>query len=250
MTAGSERRSGRRLVSRVLAVAASLATALSILTFLVLTDIRLVASDIGIYRQHFAASGAVGRTGLEVDDLVRVITRVLDYSMGRRADLQFDRAELDGGPAGRPAFTQREVQHMVDVRALFARAEAWRWTGLVVGLLGVATAFVLLSRRGAVLSLAVAISAVSGLALAALGLVGVLALTAFDPLWDLFHEVVFTNDLWLLPRGSLLIEMLPLSLFQGLVLRVAALFALEAAVLLVAGLVIGRRMRRLPADPS
>lgn len=246
MTAGHR----GRLAPRLLAVAFSAIAALSLLTFLLITDIRLVARDITVYRASFATSGATARTGLDVDQLTRVITRVIDYSMGRRPDLQLDRAELDGGPPGRPALTQREVRHMVDVRALFARAETWRWGSLVLSGLGAGVVFLLLSRRGALLALSVAAAVVSSAVLLGLAAIGALALTAFDPFWDFFHELAFTNDLWLLPRGSLLIEMLPLSLFQSLVLRVAGLFALEAVLLLVTGLVIGRRVRGLPGEPA
>ena len=53
------------------------------------------------------------------------------------------------------------------------------------------------------------------------------ALIDFDSFWRNFHEIFFTNDLWLLdPRTDILIMMVPLQFFYDLVMRIVITFVL------------------------
>ena len=48
------------------------------------------------------------------------------------------------------------------------------------------------------------------------------ALVDFNRFWTVFHEIFFTNDLWLLdPRVSVMINMFPEEFFFGMVMRIA-----------------------------
>ena len=217
----------RAAAATILAVA----VAISAFIFLVVADIELVAGRLEFYRRSFVRSGAVEKTGLDVDQLTWVVRRVLDYSTGRRADLQFDLAELDGGEPGRPAFIRRELDHMRDVRALFEKARVLKWVALGAAA-AAASALALLERRAALLRLARAFAGVSVAIILGWGACAAAALADFGGFWDLFHEVLFTNDLWLLPEDSLLIKMLPESLFRSLALAVLGLFAVQTVVIL------------------
>ena len=70
---------------------------------------------------------------------------------------------------------------------------------------------------------------------AAVGIaVGVLAIVGFESAWERLHEIIFTNDLWLLdPRTDRLIQMFPESFWQEATFIVVGL-ALAEAVALVA----------------
>lgn len=228
-------------VQAALAALVALAVGLALPAFLLLGDIELVAHDLSAYRASFVETGAPARTGLTEDQLVWVISRTVDYATGRRADLQFDRADLDGGPPGRPAFTPDEVKHMADVRLLFGLARTWRRALLGAALTGT-VALLLLDRRRAGVRLARGLVAGATLALASWALLAVAVLVGFGPFWTAFHETLFTNDLWLLPESSLLIRMLPESLFQSLALEVVGLFSLETVLILVAAVIYLRRV--------
>jgi integral membrane protein (TIGR01906 family) len=192
-----------------------------------------VAYDLSAYRGSFATTGTPGRTGLDEDQLVWVTKRALDYATGRRADLQFDRAELDGGPPGRPAFTARETEHMIDVRELFARAAGWRLAALGVAAAAAVALVALEGRRAGTRRLARGLVFASVLSMLVWAGLAVPMVSSFTAFWDSFHLSLFDNDLWQLPRGSLLIEMLPESLFQRLALEVAGLFTAEVLLILV-----------------
>jgi len=207
---------------------------------LLLSVVRAVTGFVPAYRGVLHAGEAAQATDLSGAELEAALRRVIDYSLGRRADLQFTMPPHSARP-GQPAFSQREIEHMVDVRELFhavgvAAIVAW-------GTLGAVAAAGLVARRtGHRIDLertwaaAGRWAAASGLGL--LALAGILALADFDWFWDQFHYLFFANDLWQLPAGSLLIVMLPPHLFARLVGLVGAAWG----TLLVACWLWGRRV--------
>ena len=67
------------------------------------------------------------------------------------------------------------------------------------------------------------------------GGVGIVALVGFDGAWNQLHEVLFTNDLWLLdPRTDRLIQMFPETFWAEATFIVVGM-ALAEAVVLVGG---------------
>jgi integral membrane protein (TIGR01906 family) len=57
----------------------------------------------------------------------------------------------------------------------------------------------------------------------------------FEPLWDRFHEVVFTNDLWRLnPATDRLIQMFPEAFWAEATFIVGALTVAEALAIVIA----------------
>jgi len=238
----------RRTVDVACGLVALLA-AVSLFVFLLLANVEVAAYHINTYRKSFAATGAPARTGFTLDQLTQVISRVLDYSTGRRADLQFDRAELDSGPPGRPAFTPRELDHMVDVRRLFTRTRTVRWTALGMAAAGAAF-LVFRERRRGLSRLARGIVFTAVISMAVWGGLAVVVVAGFDGFWTQFHLALFPNDLWRLPVDSLLIRMLPPELFQSLSLEVLGLFTAEVLALGALALVCLRRASRAGTSGS
>ena len=144
-----------------------------------------------------------------------------------------------------------EQQHMRDVRdlivladrvarecttlaAIFAIAAAWTGAGLArrlrVGLLG-------------------ALCGIGVLALVAGGFALAMNTAGFERLFVLMHEMLFTNDLWLLnPSTDILIRMMPQPLFEAALLRViaqaGASFAAVALALAALYGLVGGMIRR------
>ncbi|MDD2428822.1 MAG: DUF1461 domain-containing protein [Eubacteriales bacterium] len=145
-------------------------------------------------------------------DLAATIT---DYLSGKTDDMQL---EIEQNGEVLPAFGQREMAHMKDVRGLVALGQNIRWA--LVFIMGLALALFLLRQRG-ILKIEVRdveLGYVAG-ALAFYGILLVLAAWAlidFDGLFTLMHELTFSNDLWLLnPQEDLLIQLMPESFFSG-----------------------------------
>jgi integral membrane protein (TIGR01906 family) len=230
-------------VRRVFSFLAALAVGLALPVVAFLLNVEIIAYHREAYRSSFLETGAAAVTGISVDRLEWVIIRTVDYATGRREDLQFDRAEVDGGPVGRPALSRTEITHMADVRDLFQVAATARRVALGVVLLGALTVILLDKRRAAArlgrglgLGTLVFMGAGAGLAAA--------LLTGFGSFWTTFHEILFSNDLWLLPEDSLLIQMLPEPLFQRLALEIVGLLAVELAGILGLSLALARRGSR------
>lgn len=117
-----------------------------------------------------------------------------------------------------PAFSQKEIQHLEDVKGLIALANTLRFTALGLAAMAIIAFFVirktaspefigLISPQRA-LSLALFLFLGAALALAVWGLID------FNSLFYAFHRVLFRNDLWLLDaRQDLLLQLMPEGLF-------------------------------------
>ena len=168
--------------------------------------------------------------GISREEQVLVNGDLAAYLAGRSDSL--DRPVTLRGEALDSPFNDREKRHMEDVRRLFRVGLMARAVLLAAGaaLLG---AGLLMGRRrarrwGALMALCLMTAA--GVLLALL-----LWRADFDRLFIRFHQLIFTNDLWLLdPATDAMIRMLPEPFFEGMAARggVAAAVGAAAAYLL------------------
>jgi integral membrane protein (TIGR01906 family) len=135
---------------------------------------------------------------------------------------------------GSPLFSDRELSHMHDVKAVtqgFLRA----WYAVLAVLLLIAVwawragwgwAFLVGARRGGKLTLLLA------LAVGAIGTVG--ASGSGDIFWEFFsdfHGLFFTGESWLFSYSDTLIRLYPLQFWQDAVLYIGVITAVAAAAL-------------------
>lgn len=109
------------------------------------------------------------------------------------------------------AFSEKELSHLSDVRALFALCK-WVYRALLAAALACALALVLTkappydAAKGYLRALIVLLALCAALIL--------WAAVDFDGLFTLMHRVLFTNNLWLLDaRTDLLVQLMPLPFF-------------------------------------
>ena len=82
--------------------------------------------------------------------------------------------------------------------------------------------------------------------LAAVTLIIIAACIDFNSLFILFHQIAFTNDLWLLdPRTDLLIRLMPIEFFVSYAAIIGGLWLLGMAALLVFATI---RIKKLKAN--
>ena len=134
-------------------------------------------------------------------------------------------------------FNDREKAHMVDVKNLFIGG-MWLRRGAILIL---AISFLVLIKTKAdwkqllPKSFLITIGSFVGITLAA----GVLFMTDFHRYFMIFHEIFFTNDLWLLdPDTDLLMRMLPEGFFLDMVKRIGLIFLILMVIVLVISVVI------------
>jgi integral membrane protein (TIGR01906 family) len=134
-----------------------------------------------------------------------------------------------------PIFTADESAHMADVRSVFRGAEIVALLALFVAAVRVARA----RRRGGALRL---IRAGALTAVAIVGVIGLAAAVAFEPLFLLFHQVFFPQGNFLFAPDSNLIRLYPEWYWQGITAGVAVSF-IAVALLAVGAAHIALRRR-------
>lgn len=100
-------------------------------------------------------------------------------------------------------YTERERAHMLDVRLLYRRAKVTAAGAALIGVMLLISA--VRSRRPRWRDALLPFVALAGLA-------GGAALF-FEPLFTMFHRLLFPNDLWLLPENAKMIRLLPEEVF-------------------------------------
>ena len=202
---------------------------LAIPLFILSASVAWAVNDEGLYRQGFDDYDISHRTGIPPDKLWVVGAEIRRYFNSSEEPLSV-RARVYGEE--RDLFTPREVAHMRDVKVLIQRVYLVMQVAgafLVAGIIG----GIIWYRGSSPDRLSMLFHWGGWLTLALMMGVGFLALTGFDALFLKFHQIVFTNDLWLLdPRTDYLIILFPQGFWFDATMRVA-LTAVTAALGLV-----------------
>ncbi|MFN0096095.1 MAG: TIGR01906 family membrane protein [Dehalococcoidia bacterium] len=208
--------------------------------FLITANVRFLAGEERLYERGFRKYDADKVTGLPLTELDRAAAEIIDYFEDEAATL---RIRVTRAGEEEALFNQREVEHMVDVKRVMRFVFRLNEASLAFVLTYVAGVF-LWARSGSMRRLAKEVLAAIALMAALAAAVGALALIGFEALWERFHEIVFTNDLWQLnARTDRLIQMFPEEFWQEMTLFLVAMTAVEVVVLVaaaVAYLVFGR----------
>ncbi|MBR3505403.1 MAG: TIGR01906 family membrane protein [Clostridia bacterium] len=199
-----------------------------------LTGLGVVFLDANRYTALMDELDVYPEVGIPREEQVLVNGDLAAYLAGKTDSL--DRPVTLRGEAVASPFNEREKRHMEDVRRLFRAGLAARAALLAVGAACVVAGLTLGRRRarrfGALLALCLFTAA--GLLLAAL-----LWRADFNILFIRFHELIFTNDLWLLdPATDAMIRMLPEPFFAGMAAQGGVAAAVGAAAAFLAGALI------------
>lgn len=220
----------------------SLAFVVALPLLIVLTNVRVAASEPRIQILGFSrydVSGTTGVARIELDEAARDISR---YFRDDRQALG-TRVHIDGEETA--LFNPREVGHMRDVKALMQGAFRLQELAFVVVAAYVSIA-VLWSRERSLRRLA-RLAMVGGLVTCGLlGLTAAAMLVGFEELFVQFHLLSFSNDLWQLdPRTDHLVQMFPIEFWFQVSLAVGVISILEgAAVTLAASIYLWRSGRQ------
>lgn len=147
-------------------------------------------------------------------DLKLVSEKLADYLENKTDSLAF---KITYAGEERLAFNNREVQHMVDVKDIFIKLNYLKLITLllIIGIIAIIRKKYLLNAMYYSGGLSFSISVILGLVFA----------INFNKAFIFFHEIAFSNDLWLLnPKTDLLINLLPLSFFTNISVHILVLF--------------------------
>ena len=232
-------------VMTLLSRLSALAFILAIPVFLVTSNVRFFASETRFYERGFREYNAAGVTGVSLPELDRAAAELASY-FENDAPLLSTTVQLDGAEA--PLYNEREISHMKDVKTLMRFVYRLNEFSLAVVITYIASVF-LWSREKSLRTLAAQALAGVGVGFAALGFVGVFAITGFDAAWTRFHKIVFNNDLWILdPSRDRLIQMFPEPFWQEATYIIGVLTLVEVA--LIVGVALSYLAATRHARPS
>lgn len=216
----------------------SLLLGLSILVSLGLFAVDVCSFRRSFYEKEYSKLNTAADMGMTHADLMDATDILLDYLKDRRDDLNLQ-TTVNGQTV--EMFDGREKAHMVDVKALYRNAmrAAWIAAGLSVLLILILAIGAKKHRRTALKW----VLAGFGLFMLVLGAAAIYAAVDFNSFWTNFHRLFFDNDLWLLYEDERLIQMVPEQFFSDLVARIVAAFAISAAVLMGANLLMQKRCK-------
>lgn len=173
---------------------------------------------------------APGRAGLGEAETRELAEQVRAFVAGEP-----ERALPATLPDGRPAFDEKAVSHLEDVRAVLAGARVATVVALAVAL--AALAWLVWSRRFRPLGVALAVACAMTTALTAVAVL--LALLDFGWFFAAFHALFFEEGTWQFAPDALLIRLFPEpfwvvsgAVWGGLALLSAALMGLAARAML------------------
>lgn len=194
---------------------------LSLIVFLLLSSIDMNCFNVTFFEEQYRELNTAESLWMPQEDLMKATTTLLDYLRGDVDSIEVD-VRING--VTQEAFNDREKAHMVDVRALYQHAMIVRWGALGGIILSLALSIV--ERRRHFLSvLSAGLLQVSVLFILFLCLLGVWIMADFNGFWTTFHQLFFTNDLWLLnPYTDLMINLFPEAFFNHLVVRIILWF--------------------------
>jgi integral membrane protein (TIGR01906 family) len=164
--------------------------------------------------------------GIDESTLDTIATKLAHYLNDIDDDLAF---EVDVFGERTQAFNARELQHMVDVKNIFQLMNRLKY--IFIGLI----LLIIIAIRKKYLIKSLVYAFISSLIF--LILLGLSVMIDFQRIFILFHELSFTNDLWILnPETDLLIRLLPLNFFKNITLNILLLFiSLNFGLLIIYG---------------
>ena len=122
-------------------------------------------------------------------------------------------------------FSNEEIIHLKEVKSLITKLN------IIISILVIITTIILLMNKGRVLNQLVISGSI------ALFIILLLSLINFNSLFTKFHEALFSNDYWLLPSNSLLIQTYSFDFFKSLTKRLALNIIISSFVLIIIGII-------------
>lgn len=186
---------------------------------LLLSILQVFAFDKNFYLKEFAKYDIPSVTKISMENLEQVTIKLIDYLKDHEKDLNMQTA-VDG--ENREVFGERAKQHMVDVKVLFLQGYTLRNIGVALVIL----AALYLSWKKDYEAFSKGILNSGLLSLVFIIMILFLITINFNKYFTIFHEIFFTNDLWLLdPETEVLIQMLPLEFFIDISTKVMVWFS-------------------------
>lgn len=196
--------------------------------FLVIIVVLLTSFQVAIYgdskyefyREEYEKYRVTGDLNMETSDVMEVTDYMMAYLIGEEDELSIV-TDVDGRQ--QDFFNEQDRLHMADVRNLFLGGLKLRTVLLVVAVILYVVMVVLKMDWKHIIPKAY--SWALGVFLVVIVFLGIAFSIDFTRCFTLFHQMFFSNDLWLFdPATDYMIRMLPEGFFSDMVLRIGMIF--------------------------
>ena len=193
----------------------SLIIALFSFIFLLLLSVWIVTYKLpNYYKYEFEKYKVYENIGISLDDLLIVKESLSDITstINGKQNVNF--------------FNEREIAHMEDVKGLFLSGLRIIFICIILNIILLIILFIL-SKKKILIYLANGMLLGSVVFLSILLILGLIISTDFTRYFILFHEIFFTNDLWMLdPTTDRLINMVPEGFFIDTARNIGILYGI------------------------
>ena len=214
---------------------------LTVPVFLITTNLGVVINSGWLYTYGFNQYDISQRTGIEKQELTRVAKEIKHYFASSEEPLAV-RAVVYGEE--RDLFTEREVLHMADVKGLVRGVGLFQMVSIFT-MFGAALSLILLApRRTALSAIGTGLFGGSMLTFGIMIALGLGSLAGFERLFEQFHFISFSNDLWRLSSRDYLILIFPEEFYRDATLIIAGLTLGQAALTAISVMLVRRVTNR------
>ncbi len=185
---------------------------------LFLLSIRVLGLEPYFFEWFYSQNDTASLLGMSTPDLMRATKQLLAYMLDQADSIQ---SVVIVNNQSTNMFNQKEIDHMVDVLVLIRMMRITMFFSITITTILIFTqrtshSFINLLKQTYGLALGILSGFIGGLT--------VFAIIDFRSFWIVFHQVLFSNDLWLLdPRTDRLVNMVPLNFFMTLVFSIIVL---------------------------
>ncbi|MQG18636.1 MAG: TIGR01906 family membrane protein [SAR202 cluster bacterium] len=211
---------------KTLKIFANILFILSIPIFLITTNTRLLINSPFIYSIEFNKMDIPSKTNIKKQELLSISEQIRYYFNNNQDYLNIE-TFING--IKQPLFNDREIAHMFDVKKLVKTTYS---TQLITGFLLLLIFSIDLIFRKKTLKRNLLLG--SSLTIGGILLIGIGILFAFDQIFILFHQLSFTNDLWILdPNKDYLIKIFNPNFFYDSTVYIAIATIVEALIIII-----------------
>lgn len=208
---------------------------------LLVASIEVVAFSTSFFEKQYTKLDTAQSMGLSQDDLMKATHQLLDYIKG---DVDTINVKVTIENESVDMFNQKEVDHMVDVQDIFMNVKLIKNIFFGISLALFTMSIINKDIFDVVMGKTVIRNAINVLVIV-IGLVVIYAIVDFSKFWITFHELLFTNDLWLLdPRTDRMINMFPEVFFNTMVMQIILIFVISLALISIGYILFYRHVMK------
>lgn len=186
--------------------------------------------NLNFYKSFYQKENLAPKIGTTYEELIKNTTNLLDY-LNHKAILNLD------------WYTDKDILHMQDVRTLYSLSYKTMIFFIVVFTISTILLIILCKKR-TIFYITYTFNKVLLAFIIVIGILSCIISYNFTSFWIKFHQLLFSNDLWLLsPDESNLIQMVPEEFFISLITTIILHIFILFISLFILNTIVKKRMK-------